>query len=92
MNKSIVSILLFSSAAAFANEAADDLSNRTAFVGERTRAEVQADVTKARAAGTLGASEYARNAQPAIQSSRSRSAVRAEAAQASRIRVIDALI
>ena len=92
MKKSVIAILLLGSAAAFANEAADELANRTMFVGERTRAEVQAEIASARAAGTLSVSEYVRNVQPAIEGTRSRSAVRAEAAQASRVRVIDPLI
>lgn len=92
MKKSVIAILLLGSAGAFANEAADELANRTPFAGERTRAEVQADIASARAAGTLAASEYDRNVQPAIEGSRSRSAMRAEATQAARVRVIDQLI
>lgn len=92
MNKSVIALLLLGSAAAYANEAADDQANRIAFVGERTRAELQAEVANARVAGTLSVSEFARNAQQAAPGERSRSTVRAEAEQAARTRVIDQLI
>ena len=93
MNKSLIAILLLASTAAFANEAPDELANRTPFVGERMRADVQAELADARAAGTLNVDLYAanRNGQP-VQSQRSRSAVRAEAVQASHKHVVQEFI
>lgn len=88
MNKSIIAILLLSSAAAFANEAADGKANHTAFAGSMSRAEVRADIAQARADGTLPFNEYAGNEQKASGSSRERAEVRGEAIQAARSRVI----
>ncbi len=88
MHKSLIALFLFTSAAAFANEAADEQANRAAFAGERTRAEVQADILHARNAGTLSTSDYPGPAQAGSASMRSRSEVRAEAMQAARTRVI----
>lgn len=90
MNKSIIALLLLSSAAAFANEAADEQSNHAAFAGQLTRAEVKADTAAAQAAGTLSFSEFAAHqSQPsAAGAGRSRSELRAEAIQAARTRVI----
>lgn len=88
MKNSVITLLLLGSAAAFANEAADEQANRVAFVGERTRAEVRAEVANARAAGTLSVTEAARNRQQPSAGERSRSSVRAEAEQAARVRVI----
>ena len=88
MNKSIIAILLLSSAAAFANEAADEQANRTAFAGSTSRAEVQAGVAQAKADGTLRFSEYAGTEQKANGFGRDRADVRSEAIQAARTRVI----
>lgn len=90
MTKALFTVLLLTSSMAFANEAADELANRTAFTGDLTRAEVQADIANARAANTLNANLYDadRNSQPVV-SRRSRSDVRAEATKASHRHVID---
>ena len=89
MKKSIIALLLLTSAAAFANEAGDDSSNRTSFAGERTRAEVKAEILSAKHQGTLSFSEFAANqSQPTQGAGRSRSELRAEAMQAARTRVI----
>ncbi|KQT09524.1 DUF4148 domain-containing protein [Ramlibacter sp. Leaf400] len=88
MQKSIIAILLLSSAAAFANEAADEQANRTAFSGSLSRAEVNAGIAQAKADGNLRFDEYASNQQKADGSSRSRAEVRGEAIQAARTRVI----
>ncbi len=92
MKKALVTLLLLTAGAAFANEAADDLANRQAFAGERTRAAVQAEIADARAAGTLNVDLYGanRNGQ-AVQSRRTRSDVRAEAVQSSHNHVIHQL-
>lgn len=84
MNKSIIAILLLSSAAAFANEVADDQANRTAFTGALTRAEVQAGIAQAKAEGTLRLNEYGGNEQKANGFSRSRAEVRSEGIQEAR--------
>jgi hypothetical protein len=84
MNKSIIAILLLSSAAAFANEAADEQANRTAFAGALSRAEVKAGIAQAKADGTLRLDEYAGNLQNANAFDRSRAEVRSEAIQAAR--------
>ena len=93
MNKSLIAILLVASTAAFANEAPDELANRTPFMGERTRADVQAELADARAIGTLNVDLYVanRNSQPVL-SQRSRSAVRAEAVKASHDHVVQEFI
>lgn len=92
MQKSIITILLLSSAAAFANEAADEQSNRASFIGERTRAELNAEVQQARASGTLSPTEFARSqAEAAPGVSRSRAEIRIEAVQAARAHVIHEL-
>lgn len=88
MNKSIITILLLSSATAFANEAADEQANRAAFAGLLSRAEVQAGVAQATAEGTLRFDEYTANQQKASGSYRQREEVRAEAVQAARTRVV----
>lgn len=88
MHKSIIAILLLSSAAAFANEAGDDQANRTAFTGALTRADVRADTALAQAGGTLRFDEYAGNQQKANAFGRARTEVRHEAIQAARIRAI----
>lgn len=92
MNKSIIALLLLTSASAFANEAADEQANRTAFAGERTRAEVRAEVERAQQQGTLRFSDVAGNATQAAQGQRSLDEVRAEAVQAARIRIVHELI
>ena len=93
MKKSILSLLLLTSFSAFANEAGDDLANRTFAEGDRTRAEVKAEVLNAQKAGTLGFNEYQANQQPLAQGpSRSRAEARAEAVEAARTRVIHELI
>jgi hypothetical protein len=88
MNKSIIAILLLSSAAAFANDAADEQANRTAFAGSISRAQVQADIAQAKADGSLRFDEYAGNHRNSGGFERSRAEVRSEAVQAARIRVI----
>jgi hypothetical protein len=89
MNKSILLALsLIASGGAFANEAADELANRASFAGERTRAEVKAEVLRAQRAGTLSFNEYQANQQQPAQGLRARSDIRAEAVQAARTRVI----
>ena len=94
MKKSILTLFLMTSAAAFANEAGDELANRSPIAGgERTRAEVQAEVLNAQKAGTLGFNEYQANQQSTTQgASRSRAEARAEAVQAARTRVIHEMI
>jgi hypothetical protein len=93
MKKSIIALFLLASATAFANEAGDEQFNRTSTAGERTRAEVKADVRRAQQEGTLGFSDYAGNATQSAQApARARSEVRAEAVQAARVRVIHELI
>lgn len=94
MKKSILTLFLMTSAAAFANEAGDELANRSPSAqGDRTRAEVQAEVLNARQAGTLGFSEYQAHQQPAIAGTpRSRAEAHAEAKQAARTRVIHELM
>jgi hypothetical protein len=89
MQKSIITLLLLTSAAAFANEAADERTNRTAFTGERARAEVRTEIQRARQDGTLSQNEDAAAMKQAPQiESRSRSDIRAEAVQAARLRVV----
>jgi hypothetical protein len=90
MQKSIIALLLLGSAAAFANEAADEQVNRSSFVGERTRAEVKAEVLQAQRQGAVGVHlEYAAYLeQPSFSSGSDREAIRAEAVQAARTRVI----
>lgn len=89
MKKSIIAMFLLTSAAAFANEAADEQSNRAAVAGERTRAEVKAEVRQAREAGVLSVDEYAASLPQSAQGAgRSRGEVRGEAMQAARQRVI----
>ena len=88
MNKSIIALLLLSSATAFANEAADEQANRIAFVGSVSRAEVQAGIAHAKAEGNLRFNEYAGNEQKASSVSRDRAEVRSEAVQAARSRII----
>ncbi|MEJ8837456.1 hypothetical protein [Ramlibacter sp. AN1133] len=84
MNKSIIAILLLSSAAAFANEAADEQANRTPFIGSMSRSEVKAAVADAKAKGTLRFDEYAANRQQASGSARTRAEVRSEGIQTAR--------
>jgi hypothetical protein len=82
MKNLIVALSLLASGAAFANDAADDIANRTSFVGELTRAEVRAETLAAREAGTLALDEFAANRPADVHFHRSREDVRAEAAQA----------
>lgn len=86
MNKSLITLLLLSSASAFASEAADDAGNRGAFDGQRTRAEVKAELARAQRAGGVN---YGENAGGTLVSGpvRSIDEIRAEAAQAARTRV-----
>ncbi|MEZ0309478.1 MAG: DUF4148 domain-containing protein [Ramlibacter sp.] len=84
MKTSIIAILLLASSAAFANEAADDPAKSAPFVGERTRAEVKAELMAAQQAGTLATSEYASNQMPAFKAERSRFDARVEAVQVAR--------
>jgi hypothetical protein len=88
MKTSIIALLLLASGASFANEAGDDAANRTAFAGERTRANVKADTQAAKQSGLLGLTEYGMQQQAAGASQRSRSEARAEAIRAARTRVI----
>ena len=88
MNKSIIALLLLSSAAAFANEAADEQANRSAFAGAMTRAQVQAGIAQARADGSLHIGESGGRQQASSGIGRSRAEVRSEAVQAARTRVI----
>ncbi|WBY03275.1 DUF4148 domain-containing protein [Ramlibacter tataouinensis] len=93
MTKALVTLLLLTSSMAFANEAADELANRDTFTGERTRAEVQAEMAHARAAGTLNANLYDANKNSqSVESHRSRSEVQAEAVKASHQRVVHQLM
>jgi hypothetical protein len=92
MKYSIIALVLLTSATAFANEAADERLNRTAPAGERTRAEVKAEVLRAQAQGTLASGDYAGNATQSAAGDRARSEVRAEAVQAARARVVHELI
>jgi hypothetical protein len=88
MKKPFLLLLLAASAGAFANEAADEAANRTAFAGQLTRAEVKADTHAAGHAGQLGMTEYAQQQQPASNRVRSRAELRPEAVKAARTRVI----
>jgi hypothetical protein len=88
MQKSIIAILLLSSAAAFANEAADEQANRSAFAGSTTRAEVQSAIEQAKAGGTLRFDEYAANRPQARGHGRSQAEARSEGILAARTRVI----
>ena len=90
MHKSMIALLLLTSASAFANESADEQMNRASSIGERTRAEVQAELRQAPQQGAIGAhAGYAADLQPpSLTSSRSRADVRAEAVQAARTAVI----
>jgi hypothetical protein len=60
MQKSVIAILLLSSAAAFANEASDEMANRTSSIGERTRATTRAEVRQLGGPGTRSVSELDR--------------------------------
>ena len=73
MQKSIIALFLLTSAAAFANGVADEQANRAAATGERTRAEVKAQVLQARDAGILSVDDYAANLPQLARSGRSRS-------------------
>lgn len=53
MKALVFSTLLMSAAFSFANEASDELANRSAFQSQLTRAEVIAEFVQARAQGTL---------------------------------------
>lgn len=82
MKKIIISTLLLSAFSAFANEAADDLQNRAAFQGERTRAEGRGDYISAKSAGTLiDTSEAASQKSQAVGQSMPRGSLKAEAVQ-----------
>lgn len=90
MNKSIIALLLLTSASAFASGPADEQMNRATFTGERARAEVKAELGQAQRQGAVGAhSQYAAQLQqPSFSSGRSSADVRAEAVQAARARVV----
>lgn len=90
MNKSIIALLLLGSTAAFAGNAADEQMNRSAFAGERTRAEVKAELQQLQQDGAIGAHSdlAAYLQQPSTVSTRDRADVRAEAVEAARTRVI----
>ena len=93
MKKIIISTLLLGAFSAFANEAGDDLQNRSAFQGERTRAEVRADYLRAKAAGTLvDTSEAASQQSQSVGQSAPRGSLKAEAVQAARTRIIHELM
>ena len=91
MQKSIIALLLLGSASVFANEAADEQSNRTPFAGAATRAEVSAGIAQARAQGTLRFDEYTGGQQQANGAGRSRAEVRSEAVQAARSHMVHEL-
>ena len=79
MNRNIVASVLAISAAAFAGSAlADDITiDNTAFVGQKTRAEVQADLAQFKQAGTSPwSTQY--NPLAKFQSAKSRAQVTAE--------------
>ncbi len=89
MKKIIISTLLLGAFSAFANEAGDELQNRAAFQGDTTRAEVRGDYLRAKADGTLvDTSEAASQKSQAVGLSAPRGALKAEAVQAARTRVI----
>jgi hypothetical protein len=94
MKKTLLSILLVSSFGAFANEAGDELQNRSRFQGERTRAEVRAEFLNAKAAGTLIDTSEAASQQSLLPtvSELSRASVKFEAIQAARTRVVHELL
>lgn len=91
MQKSIIALLLLGSASVFANEAGDEQSNRAAFAGAMTRAEVQAGIAQAQAQGTLRFDEFTGGQQQANGSGRSRAEVRGEAIQAARSHMVHEL-
>ncbi|MBI5278423.1 MAG: DUF4148 domain-containing protein [Burkholderiales bacterium] len=91
MKTSSIAILLLASGAAFANEAADDLSRSAPFAGGRTRAEVKAETMAAKQAGTLGTSQYTAGRTPEFKGERSRGERRYEAVQAARAHTIHQL-
>lgn len=84
MTKSLITLLLLASSAAFANEAADEMMNRAASSGSATRAEVRAEIAAARQQDTLNPGEYAQNLPKASTAQRSRIEVRFEAIEAAR--------
>jgi hypothetical protein len=84
MQKSIIALLLLGSASVFANEAGDEQFNRQAFAGSASRAEVDAGIAQAKAAGSLRVDEYKANQQQADRSVRTRAELRGEAIQAAR--------
>lgn len=88
MKTSITAILLLASGAAFANEAADDPAKSAPFIGERTRAEVKAELLAAKQAGTLFTNDYAHQQMPPLKGERSRFEARTEALQAARSHTI----
>lgn len=92
MRVAVLSALLLSATAAFADGAADDALNRAPISSERSRADVKAEVFAARAAGTLAPNDYQANEWPqqpqADSRSRSREEVRAEAAVAARFPMV----
>lgn len=91
MNKSVIALLLLTTSAAFANEAADEQANRAAFGGGLTRAEVNAGVTQAQRQGTLRFDEYTRSQQNDSTATRSRTEVRVEAVKAARSHAVHEL-
>jgi hypothetical protein len=78
MNRNIASVLAISAAAFAANAFADDITiDNTPFVGSKTRAEVQADLTQFKRAGTSPwSTQY--NQLAKFQSAKSRADVTAE--------------
>lgn len=94
MKTILISIALLASAAAFANEASDELANRQAFDGVATRAEVQSEYRHARAVGTLPVTDETASLQTPAPAAltQARDDVRREARQAARQRVIHELL
>lgn len=86
MKKLLISSLLLASAGAFAGDASEELQNRTAFQGERTRAAVKAEYMTAKRAGTIADTSEGASSQPQgiQQSTRDRAEVKSEAVQAAR--------
>ncbi len=95
LNKTLaaVALSLVAAGSAFAGDAADDLSNRTAFAGSLTRAEVQADYAAAAKNGPLVTEAFVFAGNTVLQGpSRDRAEVRAEAVQTTRTHVVHELM
>lgn len=94
MKAILLTLLAFTGTAALANEAADELANRTAFVSTLSRPAVQADYLAARRAGTLPlTSEAAAMGVISVPvNEATRDEARRQARQAARQRVVHELI